>query len=242
MGRILVVEDEMTLRQDLIEHLTDCGHEVDGAGSGPEMDCLLEKKIWDLVLLDVNLPGEDGFRIAARLRRQSQIGIIMMTARGLTVDRVVGLEMGADAYMVKPVDLRELQAQVGTLLRRLGNDAPLPRPPAQVATSVPDFAERTTWIFDAVGWTLQGPSGACVTLTATEKTFLSLLAARPGTPVSRNDIFAALGKRHWSPGDRSIDSLVRRLRSKVEKELGIPLPVQSVHGIGYAFAAPITLA
>lgn len=231
MAHIAVVEDEAPLRGDLVEYLGACGHRVVGCEDARALDRALAAGPVDLIILDVNLPDEDGFSIAARLREQSEIGIIMLTARGINVDRVVGLEVGADVYLVKPVELRELEAQVRTLARRL-----------KVAHTVAvPVAAQGTWTYDQTAWTLATPDGAAVKLTGNERIFLSLLVVRPGEGVSRADIFRALGKREWDPSDRSVDSMVRRLRAKGEEATGRDLPVEAVHGLGYAFTAPVTV-
>jgi len=241
MARIAVVEDEAHLRGDLVEYLSACGHEVEGCSNGIDLDALLARRGIDILILDINLPGEGGFSIASRLRAQSEIGIIMLTARGLNVDRVVGLEVGADVYLVKPVELRELEAQVRSLARRLRLAAPAapPAPPAEPAAAP---ASPPRWTFDQLAWTLIAPDGSAVKLTGNERVFVALLVAEPGEPVSRDTIFRALGKRGWDPADRSVDSMVRRLRAKGAETLGQPLPIESVHGIGYAFAGPIAPA
>jgi DNA-binding response OmpR family regulator len=231
MATIAVVEDEAALRGDLVEYLSGCGHQVVGCDGGAALDATLAGHTVDILILDVNLPGEDGFSIAARLRDKSEIGIIMLTARSLGIDRVVGLELGADVYLVKPVDLREIEAQVRTLSRRMKLGAS-----GATATAKPSGAE---WTFDQLGWLLIAPDGVSLKLTGNERVFVSLLVSKPGEAVSRNDLFAALGKRTWSPDDRSVDSLVRRLRAKSEQTLGRPLPIEAVHGVGYAFAAPV---
>jgi len=245
MARIAVVEDEAPLRADLVEYLSACGHDVIGCGDGKELDRALDARPVEIIILDINLPGEGGFSIAGRLRSHSDVGIIMLTARGLNVDRVVGLEVGADVYMVKPVELRELEAQVRTLARRMrvsqpqmaeprpAQDAPQPQP---MAPAVP-----TEWIYDQLTWTLIAPDGKSIKLTGNERVFVSLLVTRPGEPVSRDEIFRALGKRGWDPADRSVDSMVRRLRAKGDQSFGHPLPIESVHSVGYAFAAPVGL-
>ncbi|CAA7611773.1 response regulator transcription factor [Magnetospirillum sp. UT-4] len=236
MARIIVVEDEASLRADMVEYLSGCGHQAAGCGDGSELDRVWTGGGCDIVILDVNLPGENGFSIAKRLRDASEVGIIMLTARGMNVDRVVGLEVGADVYMVKPVELRELEAQVRTLARRLKAPAPSPAP-----ASPSPFTPAATgdWVFDQVAWALVGPDGGMVKLTANERTFIALLVDRPGEPVSRDAVFQALGKRQWDPGDRSVDSMVRRLRAKGAETLGRDLPIEAVHGIGYAFAATL---
>lgn len=237
MAHIVVVEDETSLRADLVEYLSACGHDVVGCGDAIALDVTLAKKPADILILDVNLPGEDGFSIAKRLREQSEVGIIMLTARGVNVDRVVGLEIGADVYLVKPIELRELEAQVRTLARRLKVQ---PSAPAAAAVAAPAPAP-VGWVYDQVAWALVSPAGAALKLTANERVFINLLVERPGEPVSRADIFRALGKREWDVGDRSVDSMVRRLRAKGEEALGHPLPIEAVHGTGYAFAAPVTV-
>ncbi len=247
MARIAVVEDEATLRADLVEYLSACGHDVVGCGDGVQLEETLDQRGIDIIILDVNLPGEGGFSIAGRLRSHSDVGIIMLTARGLNVDRVVGLEVGADVYLVKPVELRELEAQVRTLARRLRAPAVAPSVPGDAAHSPGDAAGHgataatTEWIYDQLTWTLISPDGKAVKLTGNERVFVALLVSRPGEPVSRDEIFRALGKRGWDPADRSVDSMVRRLRAKGEEAFGQPLPIESVHSIGYAFAAPVGL-
>lgn len=236
MARIAVVEDETSLRADVVEYLSACGHDATGCGDGTELDHTLARDGIDIVILDVNLPGEDGFSIAKRLRDHSDIGIIMLTARGVNVDRVVGLEVGADVYMVKPVELRELEAQVRTLARRLKVSAG----PGPAAAATPQTG-AAGWVYDQLTWSLVAPDGAQVKLTSNERVFVALLVKNPGEPVSRDDIFHALGKRQWDPGDRSVDSMVRRLRAKGEEALGRELPIEAVHGTGYAFAAPVAV-
>jgi len=244
MARIAIVEDESHLLGDLVEYLSGCGHDVEGCADGVALDAVLARGPIDILILDINLPGEGGFSIAGRLRAKSDIGIIMLTARGLNVDRVVGLEIGADVYLVKPIELRELEAQVRSLARRLKltpqpglapATAPLPTPAAPAPPA-------TDWTFDQLSWTLISPEGRTVKLTGNERVFIALLVSRPGEPVSRDEIFRALGKRGWDPADRSVDSMVRRLRAKGAEAIGQPLPIESVHGIGYAFAAAIVPA
>lgn len=234
MARIAVVEDEVSLRADVVEYLSACGHAVVGCGDGVQLDAVLAAGPVDIIILDINLPGEDGFSIAKRLRDGSDVGIVMLTARNVNVDRVVGLEIGADVYMTKPVELRELEAQIRTLARRMKVSAA----PALVPAAA---APADGWVYDQVGWDLVAPGGGVVKLTANERVFVSLLVAKPGAPVSRADIFRALGKREWDPTDRSVDSMVRRLRAKAEGVLGRPLPIDAVHGTGYAFTAPVSV-
>ena len=228
---IAVVEDEGSLRADLVEYLGASGHHAIGCADGRVLDSILAENSVEIVILDVNLPGESGFGIARRLRERSSIGIIMLTARSLAVDRVVGLEMGADVYLVKPVELRELEAQIRALARRLG--------PAPTASAPPCAPVQAPWIYELLTWTLVAPDGTAIKLTGNERIFMTLLSACPGEPVSRTEIFTALGKRTWDPADRSVDSMVRRLRAKGDDATTTPVPIEAVHGIGYAFAAPL---
>jgi DNA-binding response OmpR family regulator len=241
VARIIVVEDEADLRDDLVEYLDRCGFEVRGASRGAELDRLLESGPADVIVLDINLPDEDGFSVARRIRASSHAAIIMLTARSSLIDRVIGLELGADVYLVKPVDFREVEAQVKALMRRMqkGTTPPAaPEPPPAAAPAAAADA-RKAWVFDDIEWRIQPPTGAAVPLTATEYKFLSLLVTAPGEPVTRQDISIALTGRDWDPYSRSIDSLVRRLRIKVEERSGCALPVQAVHGVGYAFVGPV---
>ncbi|QCG90369.1 response regulator transcription factor [Azospirillum sp. TSH100] len=241
-----MVEDEADLRDDLVEYLDRCGFEVLGASRGAELDRLLDAGPADVIVLDINLPDEDGFSVARRVRASSSAAIIMLTARSGLIDRVIGLELGADVYLVKPVDFREVEAQVKALMRRMqkGTAAQpaVELSPAGTATAPVASApaeSRKAWVFDDIEWRIQPPTGAAVPLTATEYKFLSLLVTAPGEAVSRQDISIALTGRDWDPYSRSIDSLVRRLRIKVEERSGCALPVQAVHGVGYAFVGPV---
>ena len=239
MARIIVVEDEADLRDDLVEYLSRCGFDVRGASSGVELDGLLDNGGADVIVLDINLPDEDGFSVARRVRTASHAAIIMLTARSGLIDRVIGLELGAEVYLVKPVDFREIEAQIKALVRRINKGAAPTNGDAVPPPSSPVADAKKCWQFDDVEWRIQPPEGDPVPLTATEYKFLSLLVVAPGEPVSRQDISIALTGRDWDPYSRSIDSLVRRLRIKVEERTGCPLPVQAVHGVGYAFVGAV---
>ncbi|WP_448203417.1 response regulator transcription factor [Azospirillum sp. sgz302134] len=240
---IVVVEDETSLRRDLVEYLRGCGFDAIGAKNGRELDEVMASRSVAVVILDINLPGEDGFKIATRLRETPSIGIIMVTARGSTVDRVVGLEIGADAYLVKPVEMRELEAQVKALLRRLENAAAPPRPVAPqvqpAPAGAPSAPEEANWVLDATDWSLTSPTSVRISLTSMEMKLASLLAGQARQPATRDQISQALYNRRWNPDDRSIDTVVGRLRHKIEGAIGGPAPLKSVHGVGYVFSAPV---
>jgi len=241
---IVVVEDENSLRSDMVEYLRNCGFEAMGARSGAELDELLANRPASVIILDVNLPDEDGFKIAARLRDTQGAGIIMVTARSSSVDRIVGLEIGADAYLVKPVELRELEAQVKSLLRRLNEraaEAPAgaASSPALSDPSGADGNEEGRWTLDSTEWALTSPTGVRIGLTSMEMKLTGLLAGQARKPATRDQISQALYNRRWNPEDRSIDTVVGRLRHKVEASIGATAPLKSVHGVGYVFSAPI---
>jgi len=235
MVRIAVVEDEPTLRTDLVEFLGACGHDAYGCEHSIQLWDLLARQSVDVFILDVNLPGENGFNIAKRIRQslENTVGIIMLSARSKSMDRVVGLEVGADAYLIKPVDLREVEAQIRAIERRLS--------PTINGTVSDQAAGGDDWVYDAVSWTITSPNAHGMKLTATERTFFSLLADKPGEPVSRDHILTALGKKRWDPTDRSVDALVHRLQTKAEKHMGERLPISAVHGLGYAFSAKLEI-
>lgn len=241
MVKIAVVEDEKALRLDLVDYLCANGHSAFGCEDGRALDAIRAERAFDVIVLDLNLPGESGFSIASRVRKDGPVGIIILSARSQSVDRIVGLEMGADVYMTKPVELRELEAQVRALARRLGeaNNGVVPNPVASETASAPD-ASSDAWCFDSVAWTLSGPQGIEMKLTTNERIFFTCLADRPaGDAVTRDEIMAAMGKRRWDPSDRSIDALVHRLQTKAMEDLGRRLPLTAVHGSGYAFNAPL---
>ncbi|MGQ9370663.1 response regulator transcription factor [Azospirillum sp. ST 5-10] len=234
---IAVVEDEASLRRDLVEYLRGCGFEAVGAKNGRELNDVLASRPVRIILLDVNLPGEDGFKIAARLREERTVGIVMVTARGSTIDRVVGLEIGADAYLVKPLEMREVEAQIKSLLRRLDSAAAPAASPAEAAPG-----DEARWLLDATDWTLTSPGGVAIQLTSTEMKLMSLLAEQARQPATRDQISMAVHNRRWNPDDRSIDTVVGRLRHKMETALGDTTPLKSVHGVGYVFSASVRVA
>lgn len=231
MLKVAVVDDESDLREEFCEFLELSGMAAHGMGSAAELDDHLNAHECDVVVLDINLPGEDGFQIAHRLGTRDGLGVVMVTSRAALEDRVHGLNTGADAYLVKPVDLRELVATVESVCRRTKRDAPAARSPS--ASQTPSAGRHSTeWCLRRLGWELVGPNGRSVALTAAEHDFLARLIAAPGRPVSRAALLGAQGP--ISEGDlRKLDAVVRRLRRKVEEEIGLALPVRAAHGIGY---------
>jgi two-component system, OmpR family, response regulator len=219
---VIVVEDEADLRGMICTLLSMSGLDARGVGDAAGLDQAWAERPADILLLDVNLPGENGFLIAGRMRLKAPVGIIMLTAREDTGDYVAGLESGADVYLVKPVELPRILAAIRALLRRLGRDKP----------------NGTAWLFAVRTWTLTAPNGATVSLTATEFSIMDVLLASPDEPANSAEILKRLNKRESESSRRNLDAAISRLRRKVEKSAGVSLPVKSAHGIGYAFIAP----
>jgi DNA-binding response OmpR family regulator len=234
---ILVVDDEeqvATLLRNLFERE---GFEVTTAGSGAALRAELARTAVNLVTLDLNLGGEDGLALAREIRSRHDVPIIMITAKDNEVDRVVGLELGADDYIVKPFNLREVLARVRAVLRRY--EAPLAVKPVMA----PSQHER--FIFD--GWRLDVTArellhkadGSPVQLTTAEFNLLEIFVRRPARVLSRDMIMDLLKGHDWSPLDRSIDTLVGRLRKKIEPDFEAPTLVKTVRGVGYVFTADV---
>lgn len=218
--RVLIVEDDAALRNALIKIFQHFGQDVRGAEDGRAMDALQAEWRADIIILDVNLPGEDGLQIAQRLRRTSSCGIIMLTGRGQLVEKLDGYQSGADLYFVKPVDPVELHAAVVSLGRRL---AP---------------AEKAAWQLDAKRSVLLTPRGIEVPLSAQKCAFLKLLFARPGETVPRSEIYAELGHADDEYARQRVETMITRLRSDVRtSDPESELPVRARHNLGYALLA-----
>ncbi|MGG5811606.1 response regulator [Falsiroseomonas sp. CW058] len=237
---IIVCDDEPDLREAVAEYLTRRGFEVRGAGDGAALRRLLAERPADLVVLDIAMPGEDGLSVARALRADSDIGIVMLTAAGDVVDRVVGLEVGADDYIAKPVDLRELLARLRAVLRRReGTAAALAALAGAAARPAPAAEARRvrmgrTWL-DLDQRRLTGPDGAEIPLGPSEFALLRAFAERPNRVLTREtllDLAHPRGEEHF---DRSIDVRIARIRRKVEAVPDRPAVIRTVRGAGYVF-------
>jgi DNA-binding response OmpR family regulator len=234
--RLLVVDDDASVRVMLREYLEGHGFAVAEADSGVRMRQQIEHELPDLVLLDVRLPGEDGVTLARYLRERYDIGIIMVTASGDVVDRVVGLEVGADDYIAKPFDPRELLARLKSVLRRLqarpAGDAPAAAPAAAARTR-PRIGRCEVDLEARRMFTLDGDE---VTITAMEFELLRAFLANPNRVLSRDQLLMQTRNREWEPFDRSIDIRIGRLRRKVEPDPeGEPKTIRTVRNAGYMF-------
>jgi two-component system phosphate regulon response regulator OmpR len=225
-NHILVVDDDAALCDMLATYLGDQGFTVRTAGSGGEMDKALAAASPDLILLDIMLPGEDGLSLTRRLRAHGNIPIIMLSARGEDVDRIVGLELGADDYVAKPFNPRELLARLRAVLRRRAASAP-GAPTAAVAFG--------PFRLDLASHSLTR-DGELVALTTAEFTLLSVLARHPGRVLSRDQLVSLAQDAERIPFDRSIDVRVARLRRKIEPDPDNPRYIRTVWGAGYLFS------
>jgi two-component system phosphate regulon response regulator OmpR len=228
--RILVVDDDQRLRDLLVRYLGGEGYDVKAVGEAAGMDKQLARERYDLVVLDLMLPGEDGLAICRRLRAQNAgPAIIMLTAKGDDVDRIVGLEMGADDYLPKPFNPRELLARINAVLRRRAPAGP-PGAPAGV-TEQHRFGR---FEFSLATRTLL-KDGRPVSLTTGEFSVLKVLCQHPRQPLSRDKLMELARGREYEVFDRSIDVQISRLRKIVEDDASHPKHIQTVWGFGYVF-------
>jgi len=233
-AKLLVVDDDADIRRMLVEYLGSHDYEVDAAANGAEMRERLQAGVPDVVLLDVGLPGEDGLTLARWLRERHAVGIIMVTAADGVVDRVVGLEVGADDYIAKPFDPRELRARLKSVLRRLKGTGAAAAPAARTARRrIGRFSLdlESRQLFDA--------DGVDVAITAMEFDLLKVFVDNPNRVLSRDRLLTLTRNREWEPFDRSIDIRIARLRRKVEADPDNPLAIRTVRGAGYMFVPPV---
>jgi DNA-binding response OmpR family regulator len=219
-NRVIVVEDDPLMQIEIANVLQSAGFEVAVAGDGKGLDDCLVRQPASLVVLDINLPGEDGFAIARRMAVRANPGIVMLTARASREDRLTGLDQGADAYLNKPFDPEDLIATVRAVLRRIQTASP---------AAVPG------WVFQPRQWRLVAPNGESVELTALETRIIEILLRTPGQPVSRYRIAAALDGR--LAGGNELEALIYRLRRKISAACPGWNPVRTAHRIGYCFSA-----
>jgi len=227
--RILIVDDDLRMRDLLVRYLGGEGYEVKAAADAAAMDKLLARERYDLVVLDLMLPGEDGLAVCRRLRAQNDApAIVMLTAKGDDVDRIVGLEMGADDYLPKPFNPRELLARINAVLRRKAPAGP-PGAPAEGGTF--QFGEFSLSLSTR---TLTRGSKA-QPLTTGEFSVLQVLVRHPRQPLSRDKLMELARGREYEVFDRSIDVQISRLRKIVEDDPSHPKHIQTVWGFGYVF-------
>lgn len=239
---ILVVDDEEPVRALLRECFELDGYRVLEAKDGDQLFARLENEAVDLITLDINLGGENGFDLARKVRASRNLPIVMITGKGDTIDRVVGLELGADDYIAKPFHVREVQARVRAVLRRyVGSNGTAAAAAAPDATAnVGTRFAFSSWVMDTARRELRSTSGEIKELTTAEFNMLAMFLERPSRVLSRDNIMDLLKGHEWSPFDRSIDSLIVRLRRKIEADPETPQLIKTVRGVGYVFAAQVS--
>lgn len=231
---ILIVDDDREIRALLADYLESNGFGALAAADGCGMWRQLDREAVDLVVLDLNLPGEDGLTLCRELRGRSSIPVIMLTARGEPLDRVLGLEMGADDYMVKPFEPRELLARIRNVLRRHSQETDGRNSDAKRIR----FGE---WTLDLVARHLLSPRGTVVILSGAEFRLLKVLLQHPNRVLNRDQLSLLTKGRDADPLDRSIDLQVSRLRQKLEEDAKHPAVLKTVRNEGYVLAATVNV-
>ena len=234
--QVLVIEDDRVVRNFIEEFLTGEGYRVIATGAGDSMSRILTEHEIDLAILDIGLPGENGLELTKRIRAGSDLPIIMVTARDDIVDKVVGLEIGADDYISKPFEPRELLARVRSVLRRAHRSSIQPAKAEERPRTVARFAG---WRLDLQRRQLMSPGNDSVQLTSAEFDLLSALISRPNRVLSREQLIDLSYGRTMYPFERSIDTLVARLRRKIEIDRRNPVLIKTVRGAGYVFSADV---
>jgi two-component system phosphate regulon response regulator OmpR len=230
-GCVLIVDDDPSIREMLAEYLGAHGFVTAQAEDGASMRAEIERAAPDVVLLDLRLPREDGLTLARYLRERYDVGIIMVTGAGEVVDRIVGLEVGADDYVTKPFDPRELLARVKSVLRR-SQARPATEAPADRAAQRLRFGRCH---LDLASHQLFDGDGREIPVTSMEFDLLKAFAENPGKALSRDRILTLTRNREWDPYDRSIDIRIARIRRKIEFDPENPQVIRTVRGVGYMY-------
>jgi len=233
-SRILVVDDDRRLCGFLSRFLSREGYATASAHDGQAMRRAVADAAFDLVILDLAFPrGEDGMTLARRLRAESDTPLIVLSGKSATIDKVVCLELGADDYVTKPFEPRELLARIRTVLRRVGGRIePGGVPPCAAGTIT-----FRGWRLDLDRRELFSPAGEAVTLTSREFELLAALACRPGRVLSRDQILDLVADRHWSPDDRSVDVVIGKIRRKLGDDARAARLIKTIRGVGYVLSS-----
>jgi DNA-binding response OmpR family regulator len=229
-AHILVCDDEVDLREMVQEYLSKRGYRVSGASGGDELRDIISVNTVDIIIMDINMPKEEGLSILRSLRPDITTPVIMLTAAGDVVDRIIGLEMGADDYLGKPVDLRELEARIKAILRRESIVAL-----TKSETSDTNRALFGDFVLDKDAAKLFAADGSEVQLTAMEYSLLKVFSENKGRVLNRDQLLEQAHDRSWDPFDRSIDIRISRLRRKLETNPAKPEIIKTVRGIGYLY-------
>jgi len=234
-NKILIVEDDRSVFRLLQSYLEREGYSVTNAETVASMRRLIESTQVSLVLLDVGLPDEDGWSALKWLRARSDVPIIMLTGKSEMTDKVVGLELGADDYLAKPFELRELLARIRTIQRRTEKAATAHAAAPAAEGSADGKIAFAGWVLDPASHLVKSEAGETLHLTQAEFRMLSLLSRNPGVVVPRDDLMSAAAGRDWDPFDRSVDVHISNLRKKLDLDPNLPSLIRTVRGAGYMF-------
>ena len=229
----ILVEDDSEIGALISRYLEANGVSVAVVETGAALDAALSGQAFDLIILDLNLPGEDGLSICRRLRTERRTPIIIVSAQGEDVDKIVGLEMGADDYISKPFNPRELLARIRAVLRRSSDDR------TRDVGDAPQVYRFSGWNVNVSAREVVAPAGARVAMTAAEFDLLYALCEHPNRVLSRDQLISLTHGRMDGPAERSIDTLISRLRQKLEADVKNPQMIQTVRSEGYMFAAQV---
>jgi DNA-binding response OmpR family regulator len=230
--KVLVVEDDRDLRDSVVEYLHLAGLSASGVGTAAEFYHAQTSGDWSVAVVDIGLPDQSGYVLVEYIRSNTAMKVIILTARDTVDDRVRGYDSGADIYLIKPVDCRELAAAIVSLAQRQQ---------VQLVQHISQHPQVDSWCLNQKAWSITAPNGASIALTSKEMQFLGLLANTPGKPVARETLLSKLYLRHDEYTSRSLDSLVRRLRSKIMTASGSSVPIKTAHAIGYCFSSPLLI-
>ncbi|WP_025916658.1 response regulator [Herminiimonas sp. CN] len=233
ISRILIVDDDREIRSLLADYLSNNGYVAHSAENGNAMWKTLEETPIDLIVLDLNLPGDDGLTLCRKLRAKSQMPVIMLTARNEPLDRILGLEMGADDYLPKPFEPRELLARIRSVLRRSHA-----QPPGQAGQS-PERLQFAGWTLDLTARHLQSPEQLVVMLSGAEFRLLKIFLEHPNRVLNRDQLLNLTQGRDADPFDRSIDIQISRLRQKLGEDARSPQIIKTVRNGGYVLAVAV---
>ncbi|UTW09863.1 response regulator [Pseudomonas benzenivorans] len=229
---VLVVDDELITRECLCNYFSEERYRVLAAATAEEAEQILAREAVDLILLDIRMPGKDGLTLTRELRVHSEVGIILISARQDAVDQLIGLECGADDYVTKPFNPREILARAKNLCRRVRLTRA--QAPSQVEAELLRFDECTV---DLGLRQVSGRDNQVSPLTAGEFQLLSVLLSNIGKTMSRDQLLDQMRNREWAPNDRTVDVLVGRLRRKLRDDPANPRIILTIHGVGYLLAA-----
>jgi len=227
--RILVVDPDEATSTSIVEYLQLDRFSARAVASARDMRDAFETEKLDAILLDLILPDDSGWNALRWLRARSEVPIIIITAKGATVDKIVGLELGADDYLVKPFEIRELVARLTSVLRRTH------RPKAAAEPATAGSVRFAEWVLDFASLQLKRDGGERIHLTQAEYRLLSLPVRHPNRVVGRDQLVSCLGMRDWDPLDRSVDVRISKLRSKIDRDPKFPSLIRTVRGAGYMF-------